>query len=166
MRRIESFGLMETEDVRRVGVALQESLLNAIHHGNLELDSELRQGEESLYYDLAKARQLMWPYCDRKVHVVASLSRERMKFVIRDEGHGFDVQNVSDPRTKENLSRVGGRGLLMIRTFMDEVNHNDSGNCITLMKYTSRGQETLARLNELDGFVLSPDVLLFECPGL
>ena len=166
MWRIESMGLLETEDVRRVGIAFQESLLNTMHHGNLELHSDLRQDEESLYYDLAAARRVMWPYCDRKVRVLVSLSRERVKFVIRDEGLGFELQSVSDPTTKENLSRIGGRGLLMIRTFMDEVSHNDCGNCITLIKYSSRGHEQLARLNEQDDLVLSPDILLFECLGL
>jgi hypothetical protein len=145
---------------------LTESLLNAIHHGNLELNSDLRQDEESLYYDLAKARRLMWPYCDRKVHVLASLSRERVKLVIRDEGSGFEFQNISDPTTTDNLSRIGGRGLLMIRTFMDEVRHYDCGNCITMIKYTSLGQKLLSRLNERDDLELSSDVLLFECPGL
>lgn len=164
--KIESSDSLSADDTTRVCIALHESLLNAIFHGNLELSSDLRQEDESLYYDLAEARRLMWPYCDRKVQVLVSLSRERVKFVIRDEGPGFNVQNVNDPTDSENLSRVGGRGLLMIRSFMDEVSHNESGNCITLTKYSSRGHELFARLNEADDLTVSGGVLLFDYPNL
>lgn len=143
-----SLKLCDELDLIRVGMALHESLLNAIHHGNLELDSELRQEEESIYYELAEARKLMWPYCDRKVHVFASLNVDKLKFVIRDDGPGFNHNNVIDSTAAENMQRIGGRGLLLIRSFMDQVTHNDLGNEITLIKYTNAGQKLLANMNE------------------
>ncbi len=71
-----------------------------------------------------------------------------MRFVIRDEGPGFDHRKVSDPTQAENLDRVSGRGLLLIHSFMDEVSYNDRGNEITLVKYTSAGRRLLAELTD------------------
>lgn len=165
---IGSLRLCDEHELVRIGVALHESLSNAIHHGNLELDSELRQEEESIYYELAEARKLIWPYCDRRVHVCASLNDEQVSFVIRDEGPGFNHQKVLDPTHEENMDRIGGRGLLLIRSFMDEVTYNSQGNEITLVKYTSAGQKLLANLaksrqeSPTEDFEISPEVILLD----
>lgn len=159
--QIGSLQLCEEPDLVRIGVALHESLTNAINHGNLELDSELRQEDESLFYELGESRKLLWPYCERRVHVAASLGGERVRFVIRDEGPGFDHQKVSDPTQAENLDRVGGRGLLLIHSFMDEVSYNDRGNEVTLVKYTSAGRKLLAELT--DSTLRSPAKELADC---
>ena len=55
-------------------------------------------------------------------------------YVIRDEGPGFDPSTLPDPRDPSNLERTAGRGLLLIRTFMDEVTFNKAGNQITMVK--------------------------------
>ena len=165
---IGSLRLCDEHELVRIGVALHESLSNAINHGNLELDSELRQEDESIYYELAEARKVMWPYCDRKVQFFASLNGERVKFVIRDEGPGFNHQKVLDPTLVENIDRVGGRGLLLIRSFMDEVSYNRRGNELTLLKFTSAGRKMLAKMDEklLDPFegdiVVSGGVILLD----
>ncbi len=121
----------------QVGIALQEALSNAIHHGNLELDSELRQVDERNYYALADQRRTQFPYASRRVYVDATLSRSELNFVITDEGPGFDTAKVLDPTAEVNLDRIGGRGLLLINSFMDGVAYNDRGNQITMMKYVS-----------------------------
>ena len=54
--------------------------------------------------------------------------------MIRDEGQGFDLASLPDPTLPQNLERRTGRGLFLIRTFMDEVRHNDVGNEITMVK--------------------------------
>ena len=145
---IGSLRLCDEHELVRIGVALHESLSNAINHGNLELDSELRQEDEGIYYELAEARRVMWPYCDRKVQFFASLNGDRVKFVIRDEGPGFNHQKVLDPTLSETIDRVGGRGLLLIRSFMDEVSYNRRGNELTLQKFTSAGRKLLAKMGE------------------
>ena len=129
--------LLSGQEPVHVGIALQEALSNAIHHGNLELDSELRQIDEKIYYMLADQRRSMDPYGDRKVHVDARFSRSKLSFVIRDDGPGFDTTKVLDPTAEVNLDRIGGRGLLLISSFMDDVSYNDRGNQITLVKYVS-----------------------------
>src|SRR5262245_56961785 len=118
----------------RIGVALEEALLNAIFHGNLEASSELREEDEDHYYQLADERRRQPPYRERLVHFTFRLTRSEGVFRIRDEGPGFDWSTLPDPRDPDNLGRVGGRGLLLIRTFMDEVHFNEKGNQLTLVK--------------------------------
>jgi CheY-like chemotaxis protein/anti-sigma regulatory factor (Ser/Thr protein kinase) len=118
----------------RIGVALEESLLNAIYHGNLETSSELRQQGDEFYYKTAEERRALAPYCDRRVYFQFKISRSEAIFSIRDDGPGFDPATLPDPTDPENLGRVGGRGLLLIRTFMEEVTFNDRGNQITFVK--------------------------------
>ena len=148
LEQVSTLQLLDENHLVSLSIALSESLANAMLHGNLELDSELRQEDERIYYDLAASRRLMWPYCDRKVQVLASYSRDRVKFVIGDDGPGFNVARVEDPTHEKNISRVGGSGLLLIRSFMDEVFHNARGNEITLVKYTSPASALLARRME------------------
>lgn len=122
-------------DRLRVGVALDESLLNAMHHGNLEVDSTLRdQGDGSGYQQAIAQRNQEAPFRDRKVKLDAKISSHEIKLSIADEGPGFLPDTVPDPTSSENLHKPSGRGLLLIRTFMSEVKHNETGNAITMIK--------------------------------
>jgi CheY-like chemotaxis protein len=118
----------------RVGVALQESLINAIQHGNLEVPSALREQGEHLFQDLLRQRSQQAPYGRRRVHVLVRATPSEALFLIRDEGPGFDPGMLPDPTDPDNLEKATGRGLLLIRTFMDEVRHNSLGNQITMVK--------------------------------
>jgi CheY-like chemotaxis protein/anti-sigma regulatory factor (Ser/Thr protein kinase) len=118
----------------RVGVALQEAILNAMHHGNLELKSELRELPSSEYYKLGDQRRHQPPFDRRRVYVSARLSRSEAVYTIRDEGPGFDPATLPDPTNPENIEKCSGRGLLLIRTFMDHVSHNALGNELTMIK--------------------------------
>lgn len=131
-------GLCDPTERIRLGVALEEALLNAMFHGNLEVSSDLRQQDERDYYQLAEERRRRPPYQDRKVYFTFKMTRAEASCSIQDEGPGFDPGRLPDPTDPENLGRVGGRGLLLIRTFMDEVTFNEKGNGITLVKYRSR----------------------------
>jgi CheY-like chemotaxis protein len=117
-----------------LGVALHEALTNAIFHGNLELSSDLKESDEKLYYHLAKERVAKAPYAERRVHVGARLTRDEAVFSVRDDGPGFDPSTLPDPTDPSNLGRVSGRGLLLIQTFMDHVEHNEIGNEIRMVK--------------------------------
>ena len=64
----------------------------------------------------------------------AKLCREEAVFVVQDEGPGFDPSSLPDPTEPANLERVSGRGVLLMRTFMDEVSYNQVGNEVTLVK--------------------------------
>lgn len=119
----------------RVGVALEEALLNAAYHGNLEISSELREQDHAAYYELARERAGTPPYCERNIYVDVELSPDIVQYVIRDEGPGFDPGELPDPTEPSNLDRPCGRGLLLMRTFMDDVEYNPLGNEVTLVKY-------------------------------
>ena len=123
----------ETENLR-MGVALREAMNNAIYHGNLEVTSDLREQDHRLFYDLAEERQKQSPYRDRHVHVRISLTPSQAICAVLDEGPGFDPDSLPDPLAPENLEKASGRGLLLIRTFMDQVRHNEIGNEITMVK--------------------------------
>jgi CheY-like chemotaxis protein len=122
----------------RVSIALQEALLNAIHHGNLEVSSELREKDDKAYQTLIEQRRREKPYRSRRIHVTARESPGEAVYIVRDEGPGFDPSKLPDPTDPSNLDRVAGRGLLLIRTFMDKVHHNESGNQITMVKRRDR----------------------------
>jgi CheY-like chemotaxis protein/anti-sigma regulatory factor (Ser/Thr protein kinase) len=118
----------------RVGVAVEEALLNAIFHGNLEVSSKLREEDDTAYHRLAEERRHLHPYRERRIHLRAALSRNEAVFVVRDEGPGFDPAQLPDPTDPENLEQTTGRGLLLIQTFMDEIAYNRSGNELTMIK--------------------------------
>ena len=127
--------LVDKAGLIRVGTALHECLINAMEHGNLELTSELRERENSrAYRNLVDERRQRQPYCDRRVQVIARFSRKEAAFSIRDDGQGFDPSKLPDPRDPANLQKCTGRGLFLIRTFMDEVRFNEIGNEITMIK--------------------------------
>jgi CheY-like chemotaxis protein len=131
--------LGDSTERMRIGVALEEALLNGLFHGNLEVSSELREGSTDAYYRLAGERRRLAPYAERRLHVRAELSRTMAVFTVRDEGVGFDPSVLPDPTDPRNLGRSSGRGLFLIRSFMDEVRHNAAGNEITLVKRRRAG---------------------------
>jgi anti-sigma regulatory factor (Ser/Thr protein kinase) len=120
----------------QIGVALEEAMMNAMVHGNLEISSELRARDDDSYEQLIQVRQNESPYRERRIQVSCSFCPTEARFVISDEGPGFDIEKVPDPRDPENYLKPSGRGLLLIRSFMDEVSLNESGNSITLLKRT------------------------------
>ena len=116
-------------------MAMDEALINAMHHGNLEIDSGLRESEnEQDYYDLVRQRKHESPFCHRRVRVEAEFSDQHICVQISDDGRGFDPTSVPDPTSDENLHKTNGRGLFLIRSFMDQVAHNLTGNQITMTK--------------------------------
>jgi len=121
-------------DRLQIGMAIDEALVNAMHHGNLEVDSSMREGDEANYYDMIRSRKSKTPWKHRRVRVEFEFSDQHICIQVSDEGPGFDPKSVPDPRTPENLHRVCGRGLFLIRNFMDQVAHNATGNQITMTK--------------------------------
>jgi CheY-like chemotaxis protein/anti-sigma regulatory factor (Ser/Thr protein kinase) len=127
-------GLCDRLAAVRVGVALEEAIVNAIVHGNLEVSSDLRQEDESRYGREIEARRTRLPFADRRVRVTARVSRTEGVFVVQDDGPGFDISRIPDPTGEANIMRVGGRGILLMRAFMSSVHFNEAGNRVTLVK--------------------------------
>ncbi len=93
-----------------IRLSLEEALTNAIRHGN--------------------ARD-----CGKKVHVGYCVNEEAVKIRIADEGKGFDPETVPDPTRTDRLEMPSGRGILLMRTYMDEVRFTDRGNEVFMVKY-------------------------------
>jgi serine/threonine-protein kinase RsbW len=102
----------EGRDFFAVTMALEESLTNAIRHGNRS--------------DVSK-----------RVHVDCRVSPERFWLRVKDEGAGFRPGAVPDCTADENLECSGGRGLTLIKAYMTNVEYNECGNCVTLEKLRS-----------------------------
>jgi anti-sigma regulatory factor (Ser/Thr protein kinase) len=140
---LASVGLSNENDQVRVGVALEEALLNAIYHGNLSMGeesyAEVRQsGQDDR---LTELRRQEAPYCDRKITFKMKISGEGAQFVIRDEGNGcraFVLQPHSDPQ--EIFENGRHRGTALMRYLMDDVQYNDVGNEVKL--YVRSGEPT------------------------
>jgi CheY-like chemotaxis protein len=126
-----------------LGIALEEALLNAFCHGTLALPpdqvqqarAELSQGR------VAACIQDRWdrPSCqDRKVFVDVQIGQREARFVVRDQGAGFKQVSIPERRDPKTLERGQGRGLVLMRHFMDEVAFNDEGNEVTLVKYRTQ----------------------------
>jgi CheY-like chemotaxis protein/anti-sigma regulatory factor (Ser/Thr protein kinase) len=134
---VAQMGVCDEADRLRMAIALEEALTNAVFHGNLELSSELRDNNPDAYAAQVAARRTSAPFAQRRVHVDARLTRDRAMFIIRDEGPGFDPSNLPDPLDPECFDKAGGRGILLMRTFMNEVYFNSTGNEVTLVKHRS-----------------------------
>lgn len=131
---LKRMGLCDETGLIQVAVALREALVNAIFHGNLEVSSDLLSTDPPAYDSLVEERRARSPYRDRRVHVTARETRTEATYVVTDEGPGFDPGGIPDPLDPANLEKPSGRGLMLIRTFMDEVLHNERGNQITMVK--------------------------------
>ena len=132
--QLRQIGLFGERDILRVGTAVYEALTNAIEHGNLELAAQQRDHEGTSYRRLVEERSRHSPYRSRHVHLRVCLTRSEAMFSVRDEGGGFDPAVLPDPLDPDNVGQVSGRGLFLIRTFMDEVLFNEAGNEITMVK--------------------------------
>jgi len=69
------------------------------------------------------------------VRVAYWIKDGRMNIEVEDEGGGFDYKNLADPTTAENITKNSGRGIFLVKNLMDEVEFNDSGNKIKMIKY-------------------------------
>jgi serine/threonine-protein kinase RsbW len=99
-------------DVFSVRLALEEAICNAISHGNC-LD------------------------CNKQVHFHCRISPTRFWAQIADEGNGFDPNAVPDCTDPDHLEVPGGRGVMLIKSFMNRVCYNDIGNIVEMEKFRS-----------------------------
>ena len=109
-------GFPEEKFSMRVKLAIDEALGNAIRHGN-------------------KSDR------NKKVKINAKISPQKLQVKFTDEGTGFDVSSLPDPKDPENLNKEGGRGVLLMGYYMDEISYNDKGNEVVLTKYASNKKE-------------------------
>jgi anti-sigma regulatory factor (Ser/Thr protein kinase) len=127
-------GLCDETGMIRVAVALHEALVNAIVHGNLEIATPPGGLDDKALRKLVAERRNDDAVRDRRINLIVEESRSEAVYVIQDDGPGFNLTALPEPGDPATLEKSAGRGLLLIRTFMDEVFHNESGNQITMVK--------------------------------
>ena len=136
--RLLAGGLISESDALRIRLAVQEAVLNALEHGNLELDSRWKEieGVEGLDKFASIRRQRMGDpiYADRCVRVTSIFEEDRFEIMIKDEGKGFLNSRQPIIPVAQNLSCFG-RGMTLINNAVDEVRFNDNGSEVTLVKY-------------------------------
>jgi len=114
-------------------MGLHELLVNAIEHGNLELDSELKPRHD--YVEVLKKRAAEPRFRARRVTVEVLITADAFSCTIRDQGLGFNWRELPDPGAPENLFKPHGRGVVMGINFFDEFSYNESGNQVTVRKF-------------------------------
>ena len=126
----------ETEQIR-AGVALEEALVQAICHGNLELTAEdLDRGRIAGPGGLKKViaeRRSIPRYRDRKIELEIHVTNSTARFVIRNAGEGFDRSSCRFTR-QDCFEKGNGIGVALMNILMDSVSYNDAGNEVTLIK--------------------------------
>ncbi|HUY12869.1 MAG TPA: ATP-binding protein [Terriglobia bacterium] len=118
----EAAGL-DAEDQHKVEMAVHESMINAVCHGNK--------------FDDAK-----------RIWFRLQVFPDRLEIRIRDQGEGFDPDSLADPLESENLLRISGRGIFLIRAFMDEFRVQKLpgiGTEVTLLKRIATRNQNLIK---------------------
>jgi len=101
------------DDIFAVHLTLEEAFLNAVKHGN-KMDPS------------------------KKIKVDYSIDADKIEISITDQGPGFQPEAVDDPRFGENLFKPGGRGLLLMNSYMDMVKFNEQGNSVSMVRYKEK----------------------------
>jgi serine/threonine-protein kinase RsbW len=97
-------------DIFAIHLALEEAFTNAIKHGN-KMDPS------------------------KEIKVEYAIMPDKVDISITDEGNGFNSGKLPDPRIGDNLYKINGRGLFLIHSYMNEVDFNEAGNRIHMIKY-------------------------------
>jgi serine/threonine-protein kinase RsbW len=119
-RRVAATAGFDEDEQHRIEMSVHESMINAIWHGNKNDPS-------------------------KSVWLQFTIHRDRLEIRIRDQGIGFNLNQIPDPLESDNLLNVSGRGIFLIRAFMDEFrveNLNGAGTEVTMVKRLSSGIQT------------------------
>jgi len=128
------FGVTDKNLLYGIRTALEEAISNAMHHGNLEIDSSLRRDSVTPYLRAIEQRASIPPHHNRRVFVTARIDRQQVEYVVRDQGKGFDPSTVPALSGKLDPDAAAGRGLGLIRSYMDHLSFNAVGNALTMRK--------------------------------
>ena len=103
----------DKDDIFAVHLTFEEAFLNAVKHGNKSDPT-------------------------KKVKIDYSVTPEKVEITITDEGNGFEPESVDDPRFGNGLYEPGGRGLLLMNSYMDVVKYNEQGNSVYMVRYKEK----------------------------
>jgi serine/threonine-protein kinase RsbW len=106
----------DERDVFGIRLAIEEALVNAIKHGN-QMDPS------------------------KNVVIRCRIGSHKVRIEIEDQGEGFQPEEVPDPTADENIERPCGRGIMLMRAFMNLIEFNATGNCVILEKHRTLPEE-------------------------
>jgi serine/threonine-protein kinase RsbW len=108
--RIADAAGFDEDDCHKIGMSVREGVINAVRYGNAEQR-------------------------EKKIYLTFTLEPEKMVIHVLDQGSGFDLADVPDPLAEENLLKTSGRGIFLMRSFMDEfvVRHGQQGGAELIM---------------------------------
>jgi serine/threonine-protein kinase RsbW len=112
LSKLDAYGF-DKDDIFAVHLALEEAFLNAVKHGN-KMDSS------------------------KDVKIDYSVDLDKIEISLTDQGDGFEPTAVADPRYGEDLYKPGGRGLLLMNSYMDVVKFNERGNSLFMVRYKEK----------------------------
>jgi len=129
------YSKISADDFLTIWLGVEEALLNALEHGNLELKSnwkdQLSDGAEFSKFEEMRNKRLADPaYNKRKIKMAIEFQDGQLKVAIEDEGPGFANRSIGQGTSQ----KVYGRGLSIIDNIMDSIEINDRGNRIILLK--------------------------------
>ncbi len=116
LSKLDAYGF-DKDDTFAVHLALEEAFLNAVKHGN-KMDSS------------------------KEVKIECSVDYDKIEISVTDQGEGFEPASVADPRYGEDLYKPGGRGLLLMNSYMDVVKFNEIGNNLYMVRYKEKPRLT------------------------
>lgn len=123
-------------------VAIMETIINAVEHGNLELPSVIKGDnfEKTMEFEALRERRLEDPeFGNRLVKVSMNYNECRFSLTIADEGPGFEWRNYLQPIQNDEINTKSyGRGFMLIHHVIDQISFNEKGNSITLVKNGKR----------------------------
>ncbi len=108
LSRIEALGYAKAS-VFAIKLAFEEAVTNAFKHGHRTVEG------------------------DPPVEVDYAIDADEVLIGVEDHGPGFDLEEIPDPTLDENLTVPSGRGLMLIRSYMTEVRHNERGNRVEMV---------------------------------
>ncbi len=109
-----------TEDIFAVHLGLEEAFINAVRHGNKSNPN-------------------------KKVNITFDIKPDKAEICLQDQGEGFNPDSIPDPTSPDNIFKIGGRGLFLIRSYMDATAFNEKGNRICMVKYNSKTHENSSK---------------------
>ena len=115
LKRLEPLGV-DRKNIFDIRLSLEEALINAVKHGN-RLDK------------------------NKGVFLKIDVSPQLLEIEIKDEGRGFDHKNIPSPTDEKNIDKSSGRGIFLIKKFMDKVEFLDGGTKIKMVKYWKKRGE-------------------------
>jgi anti-sigma regulatory factor (Ser/Thr protein kinase) len=117
----------------KLSLALHEALCNSVIHGNLEVTSDLKERADDAFAQTLAQRAADPRYTSRLVEVLTEYDGERCRWVFTDQGKGFDVDRVMGRLVAEpEVVLASGRGILMMRAFLDDVRYELGGRRVIL----------------------------------